>query len=292
MTNPEQNGVDFSEVIDDLRPTIAQVRSGRRVASGVLFEDGAHVLTIARLMGRKDRGVITLGGEELEVTKVIVDRRRDLAVLKLDEPREAGPAWVDAGDVKVGQAVVVLGRPSEEVEATWGIVRKTAGAWTTPRGGGVHAFLDVDGALPPGFSGGPLVDREGNVLGVNTRGLIPGGTTLPTETVRSLIARAASGKTGRGYLGVRVQRGRLGVLEERAGQSHGLVVLGVGPDTPAAEAEFYVGDVLLSVEGEPLSSYPELLVRLGDRADLKVTLQTLRGGEPRDVEVTLASRGG
>src|SRR5690606_1131390 len=62
-----QSPTDFAEAIASLSPHLAQVRSGRRVASGVLFEDGAHVVTIARLMGRRDRGRIALGDEELEV---------------------------------------------------------------------------------------------------------------------------------------------------------------------------------------------------------------------------------
>ena len=68
MTNDKET-VDFAETVAALSPSVAQVRSGRRVASGVLFEDGAHVITIARLMGRKDRGVIVLGDEEMPPTR-------------------------------------------------------------------------------------------------------------------------------------------------------------------------------------------------------------------------------
>jgi S1-C subfamily serine protease len=94
---------------------------------------------------------------------------------------------------RVGQLVLALGRPGESIRAILGVVSGLGGPWQTRHGGSIDAYIDVDGSLPGGFSGGPLVGGDGTFLGINTSRLVPGGTTIPAATVTRVPAHPARG---------------------------------------------------------------------------------------------------
>ena len=110
------------------------------------------------------------------------DPGSDLAVLRLTEAAMT-PAVVSSAAAQVGQLVLALGRPTDEgVRASWGIVTAIGGPVRTGRGGLLNRYLQTETTPYPGFSGGPLVDTEGAVLGLNTSGLTPGSAlTIPVE---------------------------------------------------------------------------------------------------------------
>ena len=170
----------------------------------------------------------------------------------------------------------------------------TAGGWRTPAGGAVDRYLQADLVMPPGFSGGPLVDAGGKVLGLTTSALHRGvALALPFPTVDRVVgALLAHGSIRRAYIGVGSQPARLPEnLADQLGQPTGLLVVSVEPDGPAAKGGLFLGDTLVALDGKPLKQLDDLLASLdGDKIDQPTSVRLVRGGQLHDVTVTPASR--
>jgi S1-C subfamily serine protease len=180
------------------------------------------------------------------------------------------------------------------VRATLGIVSVLGEGWRTPVGGRVERYLEAGVLLYPGFSGGPLIDVRGKVLGVNTGGLRRGGSlTIVTPAVRRTVeALAAHGRIRRGYLGIATQPARLPeAIAGAVGQPRGLLVIEVEPGSPAEAAGVLMGDTVLGAAGQPVRHPEELFAVLtGDRIGAPIPLRLLRAGQVQDVSVTVGER--
>lgn len=266
----------FTAAVAKVAGSIVRVEGGhRRPRSGVVWTSD-RVVTSAD--GLDDGAPVNVGGQAARVLGV--DDGLDLAVLEVAGATPAARGPLPA----TGAFVVAVGRPGERVRAALGLVGDVGGPWRTPRGGKVDAWVDVDGSLPRGFSGGALVDADGRVIGVNTHGLVRGGATIPAETVDRLVARVAAGAPGRGWLGV-------AVWPARTPSGQGLVILSVEPGGPADQAGWLVGDVLLGLGDAPISQPPELVAWLADgRAGATVTARMWRAGQPREATITVGRR--
>jgi S1-C subfamily serine protease len=289
----EQLSAQLAALIEQHRPSVVRVVGARRrPASGTVW--GPQLVITADHALRREAGlqVITDDGAALEATLVGRDPTTDLALLEVSGGPLTPAPRAESGGLAAGNLVLALGRPRERLRATLGLVSDLGGGWSTPAGGQLDAWIEVDGALPVGFSGGPLVDTGGRVLGVNTAGLIPGGTTVPWSTVDAVAARLRSdGSVRRGYLGVGVQPVRLPEVErEAAGQERGLLVTAVEDGGPAAAAGLRLGDVLLTLDGEPLASVHGLFALLGSRGGRAASATVLRGGAVIALEVTPGER--
>jgi S1-C subfamily serine protease len=160
----------------------------------------------------------------------------------------------------------------------------------------LERFLQVDTVMYPGFSGGPVVDAEGNVLGMATSGLGFGGPAVAIPW--SLAAQVADtlqkhGKVPRGYLGVGSQPVTLSpqAKDLAGGQERGLLVVQVAEGGPAATGGFLQGDILVRLDGTPISNADDLQGLLGpNRVGSSVTASVVRGGELRELTVTVGSR--
>ncbi|HJR80435.1 MAG TPA: trypsin-like peptidase domain-containing protein, partial [Anaerolineales bacterium] len=200
-------------------------------------------------------------------------------------------------DVKVGQLVLALGRPGNNgIQASWGIVTSISGPARTSRGGMLDEYIRSETTPYPGFSGGPLINTEGEVLGLSTSGLTRGSSlTIPVKVAwRVAEALATHGSVKRGYLGVRTQpveiseAGRQALNRE---QSHGLLVLWLEEDGPAAKGGLLVGDILVAVNGQPLGDPDDLFAALNsDTVGKAIPVEVLRGGRPETVHVTVGER--
>src|SRR5206468_2235092 len=165
------------------------------------------------------------------------DPGSDLAVLRLSE-KVLSPAKTSS-DIKVGQLVLALGRPNTAgIQASWGIVTAVSGPARTHRGGLLDEYITTETTPYPGFSGGPLINTEGEVLGLNTSGLTRGASlTIPVKVAwRIADALAKHGSVKRGYLGVRTQPVEIPEAARNAlkrEQEHGLLVLWLEEGGPA-----------------------------------------------------------
>jgi S1-C subfamily serine protease len=267
----------------------------RYPASGIAYSEDL-VLTADHVVTREENIKIVLpDGRSLAATIAGRDPGSDLAVLRLAE-KALRPANT-SNDVKVGQLVLALGRPSGEgMQASWGIVTSIDGPARTSRGGMLDEFIRSETTPYPGFSGGPLANTEGQILGLNTSGLTRGSSlTIPVKVAWQVAdALAQHGSVKRGYLGVRTQpveipeTGRQGLKRE---QSQGLLVLWLEEGGPAAQGGLLVGDILVAVNGQAVGDPDDLFAALNsDTVGKAVAVEVLRGGRPETVQVTVGER--
>ena len=297
MSNP------FSEFSEGLAAAVEKAGAStvtvdarkRYPASGIVYADDL-VLTADHVVTREDNIKIFLpDGRSLAATIAGRDPGSDLAVLRLAE--KALSAAKTSDQVKVGQLVLALGRPnSEGMQASWGIVTAISGPTRTFRGGMLDEYIRTETTPYPGFSGGPLVNAEGEVLGLNTSGLTRGSSlTIPVNVAwRVAEALATHGSVKRGYLGVRTQPVEISEAARQAlkrEQEHGLLVLWLEEDGPAAKSGLLIGDILVAISGQPVGDPDDLFAALNSETVGKaVAVEVLRGGRPETVSVTVGER--
>ncbi len=271
------------------------VNARRRMpATGIAYAADL-ILTANHVVEREEGITVTLSdGTEIPATVVGRDHGTDLALLRLERPL-AKPAET-AGDAKVGQLVLALGRPSEAgIEASLGVVSMVGGPVHT-RHGAIDKYIRTDTTPFPGFSGGPLADAEGRVIGLNTSGFGHGvAITIPADLAWKVAEQLAKhGSVQRGYLGVRSQSVELPAAAQKAlkrEQATGLILVGVESDSPAESAGLMVGDIIVAIDGQPVHNHDELLARLsGDVIDKSTPVEVLRGGQPQSVNVKIGVR--
>ena len=290
VLNDLSNGL--ADAVETAGQSVLRVEARRRMpATGIAWSADGAIVTAHHVVQRDEN--ITVGlpdGQEAGASLVGRDPTTDLAVLRTDA-RLQPPAWVEADDLKVGQLVLALGRPGRTVQATLGIVSALGQSWRTAAGGTVDRYLQTDVVMYAGFSGGPLVDVAGRVVGLNSSALLRGvSPALPVATLRRVAETLlAHGRMRRGYLGVSTQRVRLpDALAEQLGQETGLLVANVVADSPAARGGLFLGDTVVAVAGEPVRHHDDLLARLGgDQIGQTLSIRVLRGGQVQDVDVVV-----
>jgi S1-C subfamily serine protease len=286
---------ELAGVVETAGSAVVRVEGRRRLsASGIVWAEDGVIVTAHHVLERDDGLSLGFGGEE-KVTAELVGRDpgTDLAVLRSDQKGMKPGDGIDADSVRVGHLVLALGRPGRTVQATLGIVSALGTSWRTAAGGMVDRYLQTDVVMYPGFSGGPLVNVEGKVLGLNTSALRGVSLAIPTSTVRRVVdAILTHGKVRRGYLGVGVQPVRLPqALAKELGQETGLILVSVEPGSPADKGGLMLGDTLLSVDGAPVRQLDELLDLLSHEfVDREVVLRILRAGGVLEQKVMIGER--
>lgn len=259
----------------------------RGAAAGVVCRPGV-VVTTASAIGPADKvRLVAPDGDTHTVAVRGVDPSTDLAVVEAPAALPVAERRLADG-LRAGDVVFAVGRePSGLLHASFGRLGAAGPAWRTWRGGSVDALLRLDGGLYPGLDGAPVADAAGRWIGVASGALARHhGIVLPLATVDRVVGQLLQhGRVVRGYLGIAAQPVALG----RDG--HGLLVAGVADDSPAARAGLLVGDVILSVGGQPVGDVQTLLALLGgEPVGARVGVQLLRGGQPADVVVDLGER--
>jgi S1-C subfamily serine protease len=283
-------------VVEAAGQGVVQVEGRRRLpASGVLWSTDGLIVTAHHVLEQDGKiGVGLPDGKAVTATIVGRDPTTDVALLqaKAQDLKPAGQATPDG--LRVGHLVLALGRPGRTVQATLGIVSALGDSWRTPAGGLIDRYLQTDVTMYPGFSGGPLVDVEGQILGLNTSALLRGTSlVVPVPTLRDVVeALQAHGRIRRGYLGVGAQLVRLpAAAAEQLGQETALLVVSVNPGSPADKAGLVLGDVIASVAGQAVRHMDDLLSLLtGDRIGSAVPVRIVRGGQIQELSVTIGER--
>ncbi|MFZ5444325.1 MAG: S1C family serine protease [Myxococcota bacterium] len=290
MSNTEQ--LNLADVVETVGRSVVRVEGGRRRAvSGVVWSP-RQVITVAHgVFG--DAAIVGLEDRELKARVVGRDESTDLALLALDE--DLPPASFDDRAAKVGQLALRLARPGETVRATSGIVSVVSRKpWRTPRGGELDFLLETDAAHQPGFSGGPLVDVQGRVLGLTTTGLAPGrSVAIPAKSLRRVGAQLEQhGRVRRSYLGLQLQPVRLpDAVRERTGEELGLLVTSVEQGGPADRAGIAFGDTVLHLGDDSVRTLEDLYAYLrADHVDEQVPVRLFRNGAVLTSQVTLGAR--
>ncbi len=293
----------LTSVSEALAATVAAAETGvvrvegrRRLgASGIVWSSVGVIVTSSHAVERDtDLHVGLADGKTVTAHLLGRDNAVDLAVLRADASGLQAPAWAELDEQAVGSLVLALGRPGDKILATLGIVSALDDAWTTPAGGQIDHYLQTDAAMYPGFSGGPLVDADQRVLGLNSSALVSGlSLALPAPTVRRVVEAVLAGKAARrGYLGVTAQPVPLpAALAERLGQASGLLLTHIERKSPAETSQLIQGDMLVTLNGQPVRSLSELqAVLAGDHSGTRVPAKVVRAGAVRDLDVAIGER--
>ena len=296
---------DFSDLAAQVSPAVVSVTvrqdggNGEARGSGFIIDPDGTVVTNNHVVEGAGKVSITLNdGTELPAKVVGTDKRSDLAVLHVDAGHKLPSLQLgDSDTVRPGQWVVAIGNP-------FGLGGTVTAGIVSARGRNIGAgpydsFLQVDAAINRGNSGGPLFTQDGRVIGVNTAILSPSGGSvgigfaIPSSLVKDVVGQLrTAGHVTRGFLGVETQpvtaaiAGGLGLSPD----THGALVAGIAPDSPAAKAGFQPGDVVQSVGGTAISNPIELARTVADTKPGETTdVAVLRDGTSKTLHVTVGS---
>ncbi|MDM7832223.1 S1C family serine protease [Cellulomonas edaphi] len=301
---------DWQAVSKAVQPSVVAIAvttsQGGAQGSGVIIDDAGHIVTNNHVVaGAEGKVSVTLtDGRIFDATVVGTDPTTDLAVIKLDKaPSGLVPAAIgDSAGVVVGEPVMAVGNPLGLANTvTTGIVsavdRPVSTQGENGGAGTVTNAIQIDAAVNPGNSGGPLFDAQGRVIGINSSiatlssqsGSIGLGFAIPSNLVKNVAAQLIeSGTAKHAFLGVGLNDGTAtadGVT--RAGAK----IESVSDGSPAAAADLKVGDVVVAINDKPVGGAESLTayVRSLTSGD-KATLTIVRDGKALDVDVTLATR--
>lgn len=289
---------ELADLVERASRSVVRVNARRRqTASGIVFGADGAILTADHVV-EADEG-ITVGlpdGREASARLVGRDPSTDLAALRVEGASLTPAELADSGSARVGSLVLAIARPGDSPMATIGVVSARTGPWRSWRGGLLEALIQTDVTLYPGFSGGPLVDASGRVVGLNSSILMRGiATAIPTETLRRVAqSLLTSGRVRRGYLGVSTQPVALprSLIDQlHLGQETGLLVVGVESGSPADLGGLMLGDVLIALAGQPVRDADDLQSALGpERVGQATPVRVVRAGAPTELTITIGER--
>jgi S1-C subfamily serine protease len=292
--------VDFSNELANAveragAAVIAVEEGGREGVSGTLWRDGVAVTAEHTIRGRDEVTVKLPLGERTTAEVVGRDSGTDLALLRVSGA-VGHVAIANEASLRVGEIVLSIGRrKAEGLAATYGVISAIGGPWRTWQGSRIDRWLRLDLNPFPGFSGGPVVNAHGEAVGMATSGPRRSAVTIPASTVSRVVDQLLlKGRVSRGYLGVRVQPVAFPEgAAKGAGVSaeHGLLVVMVEPEGPAANAGVLLGDILLSIAGAELIGAQSMQPALdGENIGKSVKVDVVRGGQLLHIDVVVGER--
>jgi len=298
-------GIDPNDFFGDRSRSMPEMGSG----SGVIISEDGYIVTNNHVVDGADEVTVTLSNKKSFKAKVIAtDPSTDLAVVKVEAKGLPFLLYGNSDEVKVGQWVLAIGYPlSLETTVTAGIVSakgRSIDINSRQSIAPVESFIQTDAAVNPGNSGGPLINPQGQLIGINSAIASPTGSyagysfTIPVNIVKKVVTDLIKyGTTQRAYLGIEYARDNLsddqkkehGIKED----AEGVFIMNVREKGAAAKAGLKEGDLITKLNGIPVSSGSELvgqiaIYRPGDK--IKITYK--RSGAESDVMVTLMNNSG
>ena len=278
------------------RSVVAVYARPRTPSSGVHWRQGVIVTADHTVKRDEEISVSLPGGRMIPAMLAGRDASTDLAVLRLQEAEFPAAEIGDAASLRVGHVVLAVARPGERgVSASWGVISALGGPWRTWHGGQIDQFIRPDLSLYPGFSGGPLVDAHGRVMGINTAGPRNMVLTIPPSTVNRVVEQLLErGRIARGYLGLGMQPVRLPESMQQTlslPRTGGVIIVAVESDSPAEKAGLLIGDVLVALDGVPVSDTADVQALLGpERVGTAVGASIIRAGLLAERVITIGER--
>ena len=286
------------EAVEKVSPSVVHIqvtgrRSGREnegIGSGFIFAPDGFVLTNSHVVrGAARMDAVLMDGRRLAADLVGDDPDTDLAVVRLHDSGLPPARLGDSDHLKVGQMAIAIGNPlGFQYTVTAGVVSALGRSLRSQSGRLIDNIIQTDAALNPGNSGGPLISSRGDVIGVNTA-IILGAQGLcfatPINTAQYVVPRLIrDGRIRRGWLGIGGQNTKVPphaahVLGLRA--ESGVLVISVEPGSPAEKAGFQERDLLVELDGQPISSIDDLHrqlteERIGKTAEIVVVRHSER----------------
>jgi len=285
----------MADAVERIGPALALVNGRpRQPASGVVYGQDL-VLTADHVLEREDDLTIqTHDKRTLPAQFVGRDLATDLAVLRVANLGLAA-ATVSEETARVGQLVMAVGRTANDGPmASSGVISIIGGPLRTGRGVNLERYIRTDATPYPGFSGGPLIDMQGAVIGILTTGLVNGiALAIPMDIAKNIAdTLVKQGYIKRGYLGISSQLVRLPDAQ-RAGQTqeHGLLIVKVDENSPAQKGGLMLGDILVALDGHAINDSEDLQILLtGDRVGKAIPIDVIRGNSLQTLQVTVGQR--
>ncbi len=277
----------------------------RSLGSGVVLNTNGYIITNFHVVDKADRIRVHLFDEPTAVlhdAKIVgVDRETDLAVIKIDPPKDHQLTAARLGDsekMNVGDWVLAIGSPFDlEATVTAGIV--SAKGRNLPGGRQFQSFIQTDAAINPGNSGGPLVNMNGEVIGINTAiytqsfGYQGVGFAMPSNVVRDVYDQLTSGdhRVSRGSIGVEFSAQPNPAVLRVYGVKSGVPITNVRPESPAPKAGLQGEDTIIAINGKPVKNGDELVnIISATRPGNKINLTYIRNGQQKEANVMVADR--
>ena len=287
----------LASAVENAGKSVVAIHARRRIpSSGIVWRDGVVVSASHTVRRNEEIEVALPTGESASATIAGRDAATDLVALRLTGTALRVAPRADADVLRVGSIVLAIGRPGRDVTASFGIISAVAEGWRTVHGARVDSVLRLDVAVYDGFSGGPLIDTSGGVVGLNNSALARGAPiALPAAVVDRVVDELLQrGHVRRAYLGVAVHPIALGAAFAKHHQLAGeiaLMVMSVAERGPAERAGLMVGDVLIEANGQPLRRPSDLLDALSSVRDgSQLALTFLRGGTRKSLSITPGDR--
>ncbi|TPL07613.1 serine protease [Mesorhizobium sp. B2-4-10] len=279
----------FSEAIADLAAKAAPATASftthnHRTASAFHWRDGYFVAAEEAVEAGEEIELTLASGETVKADLVGRDPSTGVALLKPAGATNAEPlAKADA--VRPGNIAVAIGNSRGSALAVSGSVGEVGPAWRSMRGGTIDRRINLAVGAGGRFEGGPVLDAKGALIGMLLFGPRGRALVMPYETIERAVATLREkGHVARGYLGA-------GLHPIRDGEARGAIVMSLDDNGPAKAAGLSLGDIIVAWNGEAVSGPRELIRRLGpDSAGASVTLGVVRGGEQRDVALTIGEK--
>lgn len=283
----------MTEVVERVAPSVVSVRCGMARGSGVVWSSDGHIVTCSHVISRRKEVTVGFGeGESLEARVIGHGPYSDIALLKIEE-KTLKPADIGNSEtLKTGQFVLALANPfNRKPSATSGIITNTRGAIMGFGGINWENVIVTDAQLNPGYSGGPLVDVSGRVVGLNTAYAWSRGIALPINTVKGIVdGLMHEGKIRRAHLGI--EAGTIPLPADVAtmaeiNQESGVLVLSVERNSAARKAGLALGDIIIKFNEMPTANLYDLTKLLtAGMIGKQIKLSILRGEQVLELTAT------
>jgi len=253
----------MTELADKVGSSVVRVRSRRGFGSGVIWSEDGYILTCSHVVGRAATVEVGFGeGPRLEARVIGHDPYSDMALLKVEQtglkPVEVGNSDV----VEVGQLVFAFANPFGGSPSTTSGIVTTAKASLGWGPGSTEDVIVTDAPLNPGYSGGPLVNASGKMIGLNVAYANSRGISIPINSVKGTINGLINeGRIRLAHLGIGTDPVPLPkrlAAEANVEQEEGLMIFEVEPDSPAKKAGLVVGDILVTFAKSPITGHNDL----------------------------------
>lgn len=284
MAQPALQQLDhaLAAAVSAVAPSVLHVARGRGGGTGLAWTADLAISASFHTPDRTTIGIPTADGEldRRDAEVIGRDPGTDVAVLRVDGGGLVPARFRDLDGLGVGNLALAVGRPGRTARASLRAIGVLGPEIQTPWGGRLDRYVESDRQLPRGFAGGPLVDPDGAVLGMNTRTLLRGADlAVPLPTLRRVVDELVQhGGIRKGYLGVGAYP-----------TDGGALVASVDAAGPAAAAGIIAGDILLEIAGTPVTGPDSLRAALRDRPGQTVEVVLSRGGARQTVSATLGS---
>ena len=274
-----------SALVKKVSQSVVSVNSRMSRGTGEVLNDEGYIVTCNHVLAGCNRVAIGQGEKTYEAKIVGTDPYNDIALLKTDHSNLTPIELGDSAKLNTGQFVLALANPfnRKQPTATTGIITNPDSSLRGFRGTAMENVIATDAKLNPGFSGGPLVDVEGKIIGINTAYVWSRGIAIPINKVKAVADRLMNGRTiKKAYLGVVANTVAIPQeITEQTGvdQDTGVMVFSVEPGAPARKAGLAMGDVIVKFNEKPVTEFYDLPRLLAEDVIGKETKLTIIRGE-------------